>query len=91
MTAGEKIQAETDQKLANPWQVILFNDEVHTFDEVIFQIQKATGYSLEKASQITRMVHENGRALVWVGDKPKCERVGDVLKLIGLEVSIEKT
>lgn len=40
-------------ELGNPWQTVLFNDEVHSFDQVILQIQKATGYSLERAVNIT--------------------------------------
>jgi ATP-dependent Clp protease adapter protein ClpS len=57
---------ESETELGNPWQVVLFNDEEHSFDEVILQIQKATGYSLERAVDITLRVHHNGKALVYV-------------------------
>lgn len=84
-------EAKSKEELGNPWQVVLFNDEVHSFDEVILQIQKATGYSLEKATQITMRVHQNGKALVYVGNKAECEKVAGVLKQIQLMVQIEKT
>jgi ATP-dependent Clp protease adapter protein ClpS len=78
-------------ELGNPWQVLLYNDEVHSFDEVILQIQKATGYALERAVELTLMVHNNGKALVYVGEKEKCERVAAILNQIQLTTSVEKT
>lgn len=89
----EVIDNETTEQveLGNPWQVMLFNDEVHSFDEVILQIQKATGYALERAVELTIRIHQKGRALVYVGSKEKCEKVSAVLQQIQLIVQIEKT
>jgi ATP-dependent Clp protease adaptor protein ClpS len=89
----ETIDRETigQVELGNPWQVVLFNDEEHSFDEVILQIQKATGYALERAVQLTIRVHEKGKALIYVGSKEKCEKVAVVLQQIQLIVLIEKT
>jgi len=79
------------EELGNPWQTVLFNDEVHSFDEVILQIQKATGYSLEKATQLTWRVHNSGKAVVYIGSKEDCGKVMAVLQQIRLIVQIEKT
>ena len=89
----ETINPGTDTKteLDNPWQVVLFNDEVHSLDEVILQIQKATGYALERAVELTIRVHQNGKALIYVGSKEKCEKVSAILQQIQLIVQIEKT
>ncbi len=84
-------QTDTETELDNPWQVVLFNDEVHSFDEVILQIQKATGYALERAVELTIRVHQKGKALVYMGSKEKCEKVSSVLQQIQLIVQIEKT
>jgi ATP-dependent Clp protease adaptor protein ClpS len=84
-------QTGTETELGNPWQVVLFNDEVHSFDEVILQIQKATGYALERAVELTIRVHQKGKALVYVGSKEKCEKVSAILQQIQLIVQIEKT
>ncbi|HET9870338.1 MAG TPA: ATP-dependent Clp protease adaptor ClpS [bacterium] len=78
-------------ELGNPWQTVLFNDEVHSFDEVILQIQKATGFPLERAAQITLRVHHNGKAIVTIGAKAECERVAAILGQIQLTTSVEKT
>ena len=89
----EITENETREKeeLGNPWQVVLFNDEVHSFDEVILQIQKATGYSLERATELTLRVHHNGKAVVFIGSKEDCVKVSGVLKQIQLIVQVEKT
>ncbi|PSQ69055.1 MAG: hypothetical protein BRD31_06465 [Bacteroidetes bacterium QH_2_64_26] len=42
----EEVEEEdTGDGTDDPWFVILFNDEVHTFEEVIEQLVKATGCS----------------------------------------------
>lgn len=80
-----------EEELGNPWQVVLFNDEVHSFDEVILQIQKAAGHSLEKATEITLRVHHNGKAVVYIGSKEDCEKVAAILGQIKLTTVVEKT
>jgi len=89
----EKIEkgTTTQVELGNPWQVVLFNDEVHSIDEVILQIQKAAGYSLEKAFELTMRVHNNGKAIVYIGSKEDCEKVEAVLGQIKLTTRVEKT
>jgi ATP-dependent Clp protease adapter protein ClpS len=86
--AGEQetLQFETVGLAA---RVILFNDEVHTFDEVIIQIMKATGCSLQRAESLTLEVHHSGKAMVYEGDVPPCLRVSSILEEIGLQTQIE--
>lgn len=86
-----EIQTAPQVELGNPWQTVLFNDEVHSFDEVILQIQKAAGYSLERAVEITLRVHNNGKAIVKIGSKLECEKVAAVLGQIQLTTLVEKT
>jgi ATP-dependent Clp protease adapter protein ClpS len=77
--------------LDHPWQVVLFNDEVHSFEEVIHQVQKAVGCPLERAVELTWMAHRNGRAIVLIGGYVECERAADILEQIRLGVRLEKT
>ena len=70
-------------------RVILFNDEVHSMNEVVTQIQKATGYSLEKAEAIMFEAHTTGQAIVYSGSREDCERVAGVLARIALVVCVE--
>lgn len=73
----------------SPWAVILLNDEVHTFDDVAFQLQKAIGCSLETGYAFAYTVHTEGAAKVFEGDLEACERVASVLEEIELKVRLQ--
>lgn len=69
--------------------VILFNDDFHTFDEVIVQILKATHCSIQRAEQCTWEVHNNGKSNVFQGSITDCLFVSAVLEEIDLKTHIE--
>lgn len=69
-------------------RVLLFNDDHHTFDEVISQVCKATGCSGEKGESIAWEVHTMGKALVFEGDLIECLRVSSVLEEIALHTQV---
>jgi ATP-dependent Clp protease adaptor protein ClpS len=77
---------ETEIKL--PFKVILYNDDEHTFDEVIAQLIKAINCSFEKAREYTFEVHVKGKAIVFSGDITKCLRVSGILQEIELHTQI---
>ena len=79
----------TDVAIQEPARVILFNDEVHTFDEVIGQIIKAVRCDLAKAEELTWQVHNYGKAMVYEGEMTKCVEVSGVLEEIALMTQIE--
>ncbi|RMD91573.1 MAG: ATP-dependent Clp protease adaptor ClpS [Calditrichaeota bacterium] len=76
-------------KINRPWKVILYNDDIHTFDEVILQVQKATGCSLLEATRITMEAHFKGKAVAFQGEFAECHRVAGILREIGLIVEIQ--
>lgn len=80
---------ETDVLVQQPAKVVLFNDEVHTFDEVIGQIIKATGYDITKAEAITWQVHNAGKAVVYEGEMTRCVQISSILEEIELMTQIE--
>ncbi len=75
--------------LVEPWNVILINDDVHTFDEVILQVMKATGCTMDVAQAITWDVHDKGEAICFTGHKERCELVASILEEIKLRVRLE--
>lgn len=75
--------------LDNPSKVILFNDDWHTFEEVIMQIMKATSCNLEKAESLTWEVHTKGKTVVYDGSMQECLRVSNILEEISLITQIE--
>ena len=72
-----------------PFRVVLFNDDVHTFDEVIVQLMKAINCSFEKARSLAFEVHVKGKAIVFFGPLTKCLKVTSVLEEIGLHTQIQ--
>ena len=86
--AGEE-RDETDILTKEPAKVILFNDEIHTFDDVIGQLIKALGCDTSKAEALAWQVHSSGKAVVFDGTMNKCLRVSAVLEEIALHTQIE--
>lgn len=84
------IEPEIDDEttVGFPFRVILYNDDWHTFDEVINQIIKATNCSFEKARDLTFEVHVKGKAIVFHGPLPECLKVSSVLEEIELHTQI---
>ncbi len=81
---------QLEESVDSPWVVILYNDDWHPYEQVVFQVQKATGYSLEKAVWITHEAHSLGRAVAYTGTLEECERVAGILRAIQLQVETDK-
>ncbi len=85
----EDIGEDHEERLDDPWKVILYNDEDHSYQEVTFQIMKATGYPYEDAYLIMLTAHYFGKALVYTGTFDECFRVNGILREIQLVTQIE--
>ena len=85
-----KINPEEDEEIsiALPYRVVLFNDEWHSFDEVINQIVKAVKCSYEEARSFAFEAHVKGKAVVFKGELSKCLKVTSVLEEISLHTQI---
>ncbi|MCC5914650.1 MAG: ATP-dependent Clp protease adaptor ClpS [Balneolaceae bacterium] len=82
-------ETKEDELIDSPWRLILFDDDIHTFDEVINQLIKALGCSLAKAEQITMKVHNEGKATVFEGSFEECLKINSVLQEIQLITEIK--
>ena len=76
----------TSQELSS--KVVLFNDDWHTFDEVINQLIKATNCGFEKARDYAFEVHVRGKAIVYNGQLNECLKVSTILEEIALHTQI---
>ncbi len=88
-TTETKEKEEVKDAVDTPWRLILYDDDIHTFDEVISQLMKATGCSLSEAEDKTWKVHNEGKALVHEGEFEECLRIDGVLKEIQLVTEIK--
>lgn len=85
----EEILDDVTTDVELPAKVILFNDEWHTFDEVINQLIKAVKCSRDKAEALTLEVHNQGKACVYEGSMNDCLGVSSILEEIALHTQIE--
>jgi ATP-dependent Clp protease adaptor protein ClpS len=69
-------------------RVVLYNDDWHTFDEVIAQLIKAIHCSFEKARAHAFEVHIKGKSIVFTGQLKDCLRVSGILEEIELTTEI---
>jgi ATP-dependent Clp protease adaptor protein ClpS len=72
------------------WRCILYNDEVHTFAEVIAQLMAALGCVRAQAEEISWTAHRRGRAICYQGTFDECNAVALVLKQIELRVEVSR-
>src|SRR4051812_49017746 len=59
-----KIQPEEKTRRQPPYNVILLDDDFHTFEYVITMLQQLFGYPREKGYQMAMEVHTTGRVIV---------------------------
>lgn len=78
-TALPRTKPETDTEQPVPWNVVLLNDESHTFEYVIRMVQELFGHSKQKAEQIAKAVDTDKRAVCLTTHKEhaelKCEQI----------------
>jgi ATP-dependent Clp protease adaptor protein ClpS len=56
-----------------PYNLILENDDHHSFEFVVEVLRKALGMTEQRAIQHTTEAHTKGRAIVWTGTKEVAE------------------
>ena len=82
------IQIDEDTDIGILSKVILFNDDWHSFEEVITQLIKATGCTFEQARDFTFEVHVKGSSVVFNGTISRCLKVSSILQEIALLTQI---
>ncbi len=80
---------QEEEEIDTPWRLILYDDDVHTFDEVINQLIKALACSIPKAEELTLKVHNEGKAIVYEGSFEECLKRNAVLQEIQLITEIK--
>ncbi|CAI8383986.1 MAG: ATP-dependent Clp protease adapter protein ClpS [Flavobacterium sp. SCGC AAA160-P02] len=90
MGSKEKIQEDshTLEKEVYQHEIILYNDDVNTFDFVIDSLINVCQHTIEQAEQCTWLVHFKGKCTVKTGEiddlKPRCSK----LQSLGLSAEL---
>lgn len=91
MSTIEKVQEEVlvEEKVETNFEIILFNDDVNTFDHVIDTLVSVCQHEPLQAEQCAILVHYKGKCSVKNGSydelKPKCSALLDA----GLSAEIQ--
>lgn len=82
----EKVDVET--KLENDNQIVLFNDDINTFDHVINTLIKVCQHDAIQAEQCAMLVHYKGKCTVKTGPYKELEARCTALLDAGLSAEI---
>jgi ATP-dependent Clp protease adaptor protein ClpS len=74
---------ETQTRRQPPYNVVILNDEEHTFPYVIELLIKLFAHSIPTAEALTLRIHTTGRAVVYTTHKEKAELKRDQVLAYG--------
>jgi len=85
----ELVAVEEKTETGSISQVIVYNDDVNTFDWVIECFMDICDHTFEQSEQLSLLVHFKGKATVKTGPFDKLKPIKDALVERGLSAVIE--
>lgn len=86
----EAAELDSETAIASSYSLIVWNDEVNTFEWVIETLMEVCGHTLVQAEQCALFIHHKGKYAVKLGDydtlKPMCNSITE--RGIGATVEI---
>jgi ATP-dependent Clp protease adaptor protein ClpS len=86
-----EVTEETKTRRMPPYNVVVLNDEDHTFEYVIEMLIKLFAHSLPRAKELTWEVHSRGRAIVYTTHKEKAELKRDQVLAYGADPRLARS
>lgn len=77
------VEEEAGTRLAPRYNVVLLDDDDHTYEYVIEMLAKLFGYPVRKAYRMAEEVDRTGRAVVWTGALERAEVKRDQIHAYG--------
>ena len=75
----EDVDIDVEISTTKPFQLIVWNDEVNTFEWVIETLIEVCGHTEEQAEQCSMIIHTRGKYAVLHGSyetlKPQCDAI----------------
>ncbi|HMN32103.1 MAG: ATP-dependent Clp protease adaptor ClpS [Chitinophagaceae bacterium] len=85
-----ELDIDTIECVENRFQLIIWNDNVNTFDWVIQTLIDVCKHYLEQAEQCTLLVHYTGKCAVKSGSYEDLKPMQEAILDRGIQVSIEE-
>ena len=82
----EKVNQNSETQI---YKIVLYNDDINTFDFVIDMLMKYCRHSFSQAEQCAMLTHYKGKSVVLKGEYKDMEPVASTLLDNGLSVEIE--
>lgn len=79
------------EQIGDPFNLIVHNDEVNTFDWVIESLMEICGHTPEQAEQCAIIIHFKGKYCVESGTETKIKPMKDALIDRGISATMEQT
>jgi ATP-dependent Clp protease adaptor protein ClpS len=86
----EEVELGEEDLLDEVWQVVVHNDPVNLMSYVTRVFQRVFGWDKARAEKHMLEVHEQGRSVVWSGDREKAELYVQQLHGFLLLATLEK-
>ncbi len=77
-----------DTEVTNEKELVVFNDDVNTFNHVIATLIRVCKHSPEQAEQCTWIVHYRGKCCVKMGTLPKLNPMKQAICEAGIDARI---
>jgi len=90
-TPSTRILEDTDQQLEKPCQLILLDDDHHTYQYVIAMLAAVFGYSTEKGFAIACVVDSQGQAILMTGSRDEVELKQQLVHAFGPDPLMEQS
>ena len=87
-SAPGRLEVFSPQTSEGAYRVVIIDNDVNTYEQVIQICMKALGIQYRDALEIDIAVDQNGRAEVFEGSQPDAEAVASVIRTIGIEVLV---
>lgn len=81
--------ASIEESIQKPKSLVIYNDDVNTFEYVIESLIKVCDHQPIQAEQCTWLIHHKGKCAVKNGDFPKLKPMKEALTDRGISAQIE--
>jgi len=72
------------------WMVVLYNNDVTAFEDVVAILMRSTGCSANEAYIETWEAHHYGKAPCHFSDKTECEVIASMISSIGVKTQVRR-
>ncbi len=80
---------ELDELLTESNSLVVFNDEVNTFDHVINTLIRVCKHTSEQAEQCTFLIHYKGKCSVKMGEQDELKPMAHAICNAGIDARIQ--